>query len=248
VDAYVEAFERFQSATDEKEVLARELTGEIQQLAAQSLLDIGAGSGQLALRLAQAVSEYVALDERPEYVRQLSTLGLTAVLGRWPMTIRRRFDIVLMSHVLAPGDPLRQMLETAFGNLKPGGALLLVLHDVVGSDWAELLKHLTIDHEDQAALPNRVLKVLADLGARTETRQITTHLHAADMDAMLDALSFVATSGKPHRQEPFFAGRDKIAARFNDSYRDADGGYRFVFQHLLVSATPGPNVEVRKRR
>jgi 2-polyprenyl-3-methyl-5-hydroxy-6-metoxy-1,4-benzoquinol methylase len=58
MDTYVDAFNSFLTVTDEKEVLANAIIREMKRYDVRSLLDVGAGSGELSGQLATVVDQF----------------------------------------------------------------------------------------------------------------------------------------------------------------------------------------------
>ena len=70
-EQYIKDFETFLKHTDEKEVLYQALAEEIKSNHFSSILDIGAGNGDLSLPLSKLVNRYLAVEQKPKYVQRL---------------------------------------------------------------------------------------------------------------------------------------------------------------------------------
>lgn len=236
-DAYIDAFELFLASTDEKDVLAKELRAQLKLHRSGSLLDIGAGNGQLGARLVSFVNDYLAIEARESYAAQIRSLGLEAVTASWPCNLNRTYDAVLMSYVLTADDDLEKMLQPAVDSLNPEGLLLIVLHDVEGTDWGDLLDELAIPHRGESLLPNKTLRLLRDKFALDVTvNYATSYACTADVEEMLAALRFVVSAGIAERVEPFNIAQTKVTTLLQTRYKLPDGSYKFPFRHLIAAA------------
>lgn len=90
-----------------------------------TLLEIGAGNGELALALSESGYEVTALDSRPAAVAACRAKGLTACEARWPDWQGSRVDAVLFTRSLHHIPPLDDAVRQAANHLKPGGRLLV---------------------------------------------------------------------------------------------------------------------------
>jgi SAM-dependent methyltransferase len=236
-DAYADAFDTFLASTDEKEVLAAELGRQIRRHGSRSLLDIGAGSGQLGALLAPLVDDYLAVEVRKSYASQLQARGLRVQTARWPCLLDQRFDAVLMSYVLTFDDDLRAMIEPAVEALTPDGMLLLVLHDVNDSDWGQLLDILEIPYLAESELPRRTTKIMRDeLGLNVSLSYATSFARTEHVSDMVDALRFVVAAGIQERLAPFEAKHAAIVTLLESRYQKPDGSFEFPFRHLVATA------------
>jgi SAM-dependent methyltransferase len=239
MDTYVDAFNSFLSVTDEKEVLANAIIREMKRYDVRSLLDVGAGSGELSGQLAAVVDEYLAIEMRAQYVEQIRKSGLVVNCGKWPVRLDKQFDAVLMSHLLDGDDDLTEMLEPALDVLRVNGVLMLVLHQVAGSDWAALRQSLNLAPTADDGLAESAEDTLGRLRADTQVQSIGTAVRTPDIEVMIRALDFVATSGDAQKQTLLHGQRRQILTEvLNSRYRRSDGVYEFPFQHVLISARP----------
>ncbi|HMA05501.1 MAG TPA: HemK2/MTQ2 family protein methyltransferase [Methanomicrobiales archaeon] len=120
---------------------------------ADRVLELGTGSGYIAMRLAGRVSFIVATDLNPHACRLASAQGLGTVRADLTAGIRGSFDLILFNPPYLPtkpGERLDDWLEKALDGgesgrdvianlipdlpriLAPGGRLLLVISEVTG--------------------------------------------------------------------------------------------------------------------
>ena len=92
--------------SDQKDVLFREISSYIKDYKVKSLLDIGAGDGVLAKKLANRVSQYFAIESNKKRAKNFKALGLKVRCTRFPKKIGKRFDMVLASHSIPENKKL----------------------------------------------------------------------------------------------------------------------------------------------
>lgn len=235
MDSYAQAFVSFVSSTDEKRVLAEALICELQNRKACSLCDVGAGPGDVAQHLAASVEKYVAVESNPHHAAALQALGLEVVEETWPVRLERSFDAVVMSHVLGPGHDLDAMVGAAADALSSGGALLIVVHAIEGSEWQRLLRRIGMQERIREDLRAAVELRLSVLGFGVQRRALRTTVRTDTADELIGALSFVASADQAEGAENF-AKRLDASRLMHRRYRTADGGYAFPFDHVLYCA------------
>ncbi len=93
--------------------------------APKRVLEVGAGSGELALLLQQHGHLVLALDESEEAVAQARSLGVDARLASWPYVDVEPQDAVLFTRSLHHIRPLECALQCAANLLLPDGRILI---------------------------------------------------------------------------------------------------------------------------
>jgi SAM-dependent methyltransferase/DNA-binding transcriptional ArsR family regulator len=161
------------------ESLARSFAGLVR---ARELLDIGAGDGTIAELLARRVERYVCLDLSDKLLGAAS-----ARLGRLPSVslVRadmhalpfpsERFELVLLSNVLAYASDPGRALDEALRVVRPGGELMLsTLHKHDHMDVAAQYGHLHAGFEPRwlkRRITSRGFELLAcEVSSRERTR------------------------------------------------------------------------------
>ena len=93
-----------------------------------SLLDIGAGTGEVHVELARLFRESVATETSEGTARRAREKGIdcrTLDLGRVPWSDGRRFDLVALLNVIDRTDRPVTLIDRAIGLVAPGGHLLV---------------------------------------------------------------------------------------------------------------------------
>jgi SAM-dependent methyltransferase len=232
---YHDRYPEFLSATDEKAVLAKALLPVISQ---GSVVDIGAGSGEIPDLMGIDPSRYLAVEYQPTFVAALRHKGYKVIEGLFPCAVGGPHDNVVLSYCLA-GD-LRQcriMLESAWTAVASGGRLLAVTFGDELDDYNALMHrvgHTTRDGSGER-IPN-LIRILTPLGPPTWTR-VTSHVFSDSFDCLAAVLSFMATNSNVGTVERRAELRNAIASErqyLDRFYLGRDGVYRFPIEHHLL--------------
>jgi SAM-dependent methyltransferase len=92
---------------------------------ARRVLEVGCGSGAVALMLAESGLEVLALDSDPNAVELARARGVDARLASWPVPVPGRFDAVLFTRSLHHMARLDDSLAAAFDCLGDGGRVIV---------------------------------------------------------------------------------------------------------------------------
>jgi SAM-dependent methyltransferase len=173
------------------------------------VLDVGAGTGRVALELARAGHDVTALDREPELLEALARRAgelrvETVVADASGFALRRRFGLIVVPMQTIQLLPSRAgFLACARGHLQPGGLVAIAISDAIedfGELTGELLPHPDVGDvggwyfESQPtavrALPHatrieRVRRAFSPDGALTEERDAVelAHLTADQLEA-----------------------------------------------------------------
>lgn len=89
------------------------------------VLEVGAGTGELAARLMGDGLQVVALDIDPGAVAAARDLGVDARVGQWPEALDEQFEAVLFTRSLHHIHPLPESVAAAVACLAPRGRLVV---------------------------------------------------------------------------------------------------------------------------
>ena len=236
---FYEGFESLQQHSDEKQVYTSRFIEYIERYEADSLLDIGAGDGEVALPISEHVTNYVAIERNPNYATLLRAGGKTVIEQLFPGDAKiegeGEYDLVLMSHIIShiTGNH-RVLLPPAWESVKPGGHLLIATTRLSEQDdWSRLLDSLGLGYsEGSIATANELMENL-QLRGETEVQKVTTHLKTGDVSQMIKAMSFLAASGGKTHHDRFMQKAERLE-RILDDYRTEEG-FSFPFTHPFIS-------------
>jgi SAM-dependent methyltransferase len=237
-DIYAEAFQVFLSKTDEKVVLREALEAKLDELKPNSMLDIGAGNGDLSIPLSRKVHSYVAVEQNPKYIERLEKVEVKTLHGIYPFEIADKFDIVLVSHALpshsAGRDGWQPFINSAVQQLKPRGHLLLVTFEDEKSEWNSLIEDSGLDDIRPRERRLESLKTYLQGIAHVEVSSITTHVRTESLKDLIRALAFVWSDGKVDKLQLFV--KNKRIPEYLKTHHTERGGYAFPFLHYFLDA------------
>ena len=237
---YHDLYPEFLSATDEKAVLAKAL---LQAIGQGSVVDIGAGSGEIPDLMGIATSRYLAVEYQPTFVSTLRRKGYNVIEGLFPCAISGPHDNVVLSYCLA-GDQqqCRIMIESAWTAVASGGRLLVVTFGDALDDYNALMHrigHTTRDGSGER-IPN-LIRIPDPLGPPTWIC-VTSHVYSESFDRLAAVLSFIATNSNIGTVERRAELRNAIAKErqlLDRCYLGRDGVYRFPIEHHLLIVHKG---------
>jgi SAM-dependent methyltransferase len=237
--SYDWAFNAFLACTNEKEVLAQHILERIQANGVKSLLDIGAGNGDLALPLSYVVDRYMAIEQKESYAAQLRAADLVVIQEKFPLPMEQQFDMVLTCHSTPwKSNEYQPFLTSAFERVNDGGSLLIVTYDDEESEWNELLVSCGLRTKELRPKERRLSGLelfLLSLDA-VQTQVVTTHVRSKQFADISAALSFVYCEGVPSREEEFVGVLPKLADHLRSRYWH-DGIFEFPFHHIILEVT-----------
>lgn len=231
---YDTAFALFLKHTDEKERLLEAIAERVQRAGGISLLDIGAGNGDLAIPLAGLVKKYLAVEQKQTFAEVLQKAGLRVIRGSFPVTIEEQFDFVVVSHALPyKADDYELFLNQALACVAPGGSLLGITYHRNQGEWRDLLVACSFPQKPLEADRFKALQAYCAVLGPTTVDVVTTYVTTFSVTEMLSALSFVYSDGEPEKVALFQRQRGALTRYLNAHYRDKER-YRFPFRHVFL--------------
>lgn len=232
---YMAALRSYLRCTKDWGNLYQALKRDIVSRPGRSMLDIGAGNGDLSLPLSNLVLRYVAVESNQYFAERLQKYSaqLEVVNQRFPYPGSEKFDIVLAAHVV-PQDAteIRQFLRAARERLRKLGTLITVIYDRDRqNDWGRLIARdvrLCEPTDNRFAV---IMDSLLGFGA-VEVEDVITHVESKEMSRMMNALSFAYGEGVPARAKKFFAS-DAIRQAIRTDYRQL-GRYSVPVHHKVI--------------
>jgi len=235
-ELYYQGFETFSACSDEKAIYYQKFGEYIARFNVSSVLDIGAGNGDVAIPLSRQVDSYLAVEQNPEYADELEAAGLEVVSRDFPTNINSQFDLVIMSHVIShTAGNYRTLLPPAWELVKPDGHLLVVTHRTKNEEdnWSRLLDFVGLGYSEdfQRNIHALVMDVLAR--GTTEVETVGSTLHSPYVEPVLGAMAFLASNGEPDRHRRFMDKIGYVRQLLEDRY--GEDGFTFPFAHLFLA-------------
>jgi SAM-dependent methyltransferase len=208
----------------------------IDQAKPASLLDIGAGSGKLAIPLAQRVQKYLAIESEPTRSAALKEAGVDVVSRHFPTEIGDAFDFILSSHSIPEKlEEYPAFLRGAWELLKPGGALLIVTYKGREGNIAILRRELLGGDWDCSPELDLVKQTLSDWG-RMSIEKVNSYAEAENPDEIIAYFESWLTGDAQTK----LAIRDRFRRIIEARFRVRAGRYVFPTEHVFVSCVkPG---------
>lgn len=234
--AYAQDFAQFLELTDEKKVLLAWIKTELQ--GTESLLDIGAGDGLLAIPLASLVAKYTAIERNPDHVDSLKAAHLDVIDDEFPCFVADHYDTILLSHVISHRtNNWQAVIEAAQNLLNPDGKIILFTYQGESDDWNVLRKEigLGIDTSQFQTNYNDMVNYLSTFGSM-QIKVVTTTVQSDSVEMLINSLAFVASNGIAALKKDFLAKRDHLTRLLNNKYKPGNK-YIFPFQHTLIIVT-----------
>jgi SAM-dependent methyltransferase len=233
---YYQGLENLTQCSDEKQVYVTTFTNYISHYGANSLLDIGAGDGQVALPISDIVEHYVAIEQNPQYAARLRQAGKQVIEEVFPTEVEDSYDLVLMSHVIShTAGEHTTLVAPAWELVKPDGHLLVVTHrGIEQDDWSQLLDRIGLGYGGR--FNENLHDCLSDLRTKgeTEVQNVTSTLTTDNASSMIAAMAFLASNGEQPRYDAFMDRANEVEAILGDKYQTAKG-LSFPFLHPFVS-------------
>ncbi|GHF37038.1 hypothetical protein [Streptomyces griseosporeus] len=235
---YFEQYRRFVAAGDEKEVVARSLA---ELLGPGSILDVGAGCGDIPEILELGKRDYTAVECHVQCVEALRAKGLTVIEGLFPCSLSRRYGNILLCYCLYGGRfQCEAILDAAWEALAVGGRIIVVTFRDCLDDYNRLLHR--IGHTLRGSSDRYFAMLLGKMESLAPVALDVAHssLYSGDLGELADILSFMATNSNTGTVQRRQELREMIMAerRYLDQlYRTDSGSYRFpILHHILVMA------------
>jgi SAM-dependent methyltransferase len=215
---------------NQKQVLLDEISKYIEAEGSESLLDIGAGDGVLAIPLSKKLKTYFAIEPNPERAEKLRAAGIRVKEGIFPCEVEGAYDIVLSSHSI-PEDMghWQEFLQAAWSLVKPGGMLLIITFKGVRDDGYDLHRELGFVSAVEDADRKELEKIMSSFGA-LEKRFPRSMMETENLDELVKIVS-LAVGGTDEEKIEY---RPKLQEILEARYKKGDT-YWFPTEHLFLS-------------
>ena len=233
---YQKAFESYLKLTDEKERFFDYLSEVIQKFKIKSILDIGAGNGDLAIPLSGVVERYVAVERNKNFIRILESKNLEVIQGDFleeELPIKSKFDLVLCSYVIPHEDSSDKFISKDFHHVKWGGQLLIITHTNPQVELGNFCENLDLENEwNDPTFSPRMIELLSKLG-EVKQKNLSTAIISDNLEDLFLALSFGFSIGSEEKEKLFFEKKHE-AFKFLEKNYSKDGKYIFPFKHEII--------------
>jgi SAM-dependent methyltransferase len=236
---YQERYREYLAASDEKPVLASALAP---LLRAGTVLDVGAGTGDIPELLGVDPAAYTAVECLPDSVAQLRRKGYTVIEGLFPCPVGGPYATVLLSYCLYGPAQCEILIDAAWKAVAPGGRLIAITFRDHLDDYNGLLHR--VGHTNRGGQDRHhtfLTDTFGSLGGAVTTYRWRSHLHSPDLAVLADLVSFMATNsnvGTLQRRAEIRAGI-MAEQEYVEQYRTGDGGYRLpMYHHAFAVAKP----------
>ncbi len=216
---------------NQKEVLFKGISYYIYRYNIKSVLDIGAGDGTLADKIANIVNEYRAVERDSKKVSILKKTGLDVVKGEFPsVKISKKYDLVLSSHSISENTKtIEKFICAAWKLVKPRGMLLIVTFKGGKGDTFKLIRKL---EGKSVKLDELIFKktmyILQELG-KPKIKKRISNIETTSLKEMLKIVLFsLAAEGKNTRYKKEV--EDLLKKDFKQSNK-----YLFSYEHLFIA-------------
>lgn len=231
---YADRYQEFLTTTDEKRVISDSVAS---LLLPGTVLDVGAGTGEIPDIVGVDPHAYTAIEQRPEFIDILKTKGYTVVESLFPCALPSQYTNVLMSHVLYGRDQCQVMIPAAWDHVEDAGQLLAVTYRDRMDDYNTLLHR--VGHNRRRGLDTRfsyLENTFESLG-ELSIHQITSHILSENPEGIAASVSFMATNtkvGTPERRAEIFDAIMSEQPYLDDRYQQDDGSYVFPIEHFVL--------------
>lgn len=214
----------------QKRTLIENISWYIHDSLAGSLLDIGAGTTDIAVALSREVEQYTAVEQDSRKVAELKNAGLKVVQGRFPCQLSGVYDLVLSSHSLPESSTelYPAFLSAAWELTSNNGIMLIVTFKGAKGDLAVLRNELLGSEPGSSPELQVVLGQCSERGS-TDVRPVNSFVEADTVDDLAYFLGPWLCGQK--RGEAFHRQLTHI---LNRRYKVRDGLFVFPTQHLFI--------------
>lgn len=235
-NAYAPSFQNFLDCTDEKLVFFNSLKTLIVREKIHSILDIGAGNGDLSVPLSKLVPEYLAIEPVKKHADNLKENRIKVIESFFPCEIKTIFDMVLSSHSL-PGnkESFQPFIEKAINLINPRGLMVIITYDDQESEWSSMVHACDLPWiGSHVGRITSLTEFVKSLQRKTEISEIITSVASSDFERFIRALAFVYSDGNPEKTD-LFVSSPAIRSYLSSKYKLPNENFSFPFVHYLIT-------------
>jgi len=226
---YHQVFAKFLAHTDQKKNAFDWIRREVEKLPARStLIDVGAGNGELTARLMPSFQRVIAIEPNPSLEAELRAVCPTTDVISTPFMdaiIPAKANFILCSHVFyyIPRGDWEVCLQRLMKWLEPGGVLAVTIQNPQ-TDCMRMVRHFIGNPHDLNELCKTVgeLKAGVDFDARVET--VPAHIETEDLQTACEIAEFVLNVLPPIPSPPTLQELERYV---EGHFRQPGGLYRY---------------------
>jgi hypothetical protein len=217
---------------NQHEVLIALILSCVSRVGATAILDIGGGTVETAVPISKLVLHYSAVEQNATRAAALKTAGLDVIEARFPISLARKYSLVVASHSLPSRmEEVSVFLEGASVCVDRGGCLLVVTFADANPHIFDLRARLTGFKRTKSKEYSLLIDMLSRFGS-VETWQVVSEATSHSLDEMLAFVEEWIFYPLPAPSD----GRSRLASILDDEYLVAGGLYRFCTSHNVVLA------------
>jgi hypothetical protein len=195
------------------------------------LLDIGAGSPEMAVPLSRHVDDYCAVEQDARRASELRRAGLHVIHGRFPLPLQRTYDFVLSSHSVPECaiEAYPAFLQAAWASINATGTMLIVTFKGAGGPVGELRRELLGAADGPDPQCDAIVEHCTRFGV-TDICHVNSFVEAS---AAADIAEFISPwlSQCQHERDGFLG---RLTYILETQYRVRRDLYVFPTRHLFI--------------
>jgi len=235
MNSYRISFENFLRCTNEKEILLASMSDYIKKLKIKSLLDIGAGNGDIAIPLSRMVDSYMAVEKNENFVKKLSSKKINVIKANFPeekFKLKKKFDLVLCSYVIPHNKDFKKFISEAWEYINSGGHLLIITHSRSRDECGKFFKKIKFKNFwDNPSFFPRLINYLKILG-KVSVKEVMSTIRSVDLHEFFSALAFIASGGESDKEKLFYKKKEEIEKVIKRDYKKEI--YEFPLKHYFI--------------
>ncbi len=145
----------------------------------RSALEVGCGYGGILVALARRGIDVQGCDENPMSVSVATAHGVPVTLGGFDALPERRYDLIILSHVLEHVDQPVPFLERLKSLLAPGGSIFIEVPRIVASTEDRVFQLGHVLYFDSKSLANVLSRVGLSIQKLEDRRDVLRRLVTA---------------------------------------------------------------------
>lgn len=234
---YIDKYLEYLCSTNEKMIISDQINV---HLIEGSILDIGAGTGDIVEKIDLKKYDYTCVEHRPEFVKILKSRGLSVIEGIFPCKCQKTYTNVILSYVLGNIKHCEILINSAWQQLDQYGQLIIVTYRDSMDDFNRLLQR--VGYEGRKTYDMRYNYLISELNKLGKTNIINfkSKIIANTIASLVRSIGFLATNtqdGSPAKRNQIIDTLSKEIDYINKYYLIRDNLYEFPIEHYIFITT-----------